>query len=171
VEGPKDSAASQRGQNPSLLRKRTVSQNEVPRASAPPGPLPAEAGVGAALKQGQSILEQIGTPDHEGWMRKKGERYNSWKVRYFVLKGPHLYCMRSNSRAETKIKGYIHITGYKVVADENIDAGRYGFRLVHEGDKVHFFSSEEKSIIREWMKALIKATITRDYQSACVRLR
>jgi hypothetical protein len=145
---------------PALLRKRTASQNEVPVAAAP------GAGPGAALKQGQSILEQIGAPDHEGWMRKKGERYNSWKVRYFVLKGPHLYCMRSNSRTETKIKGYIHIGGYKVVADETVDVGRYGFRLVHDSDKVHLFSSEEKGVIREWMKALIKATITRDYQSA-----
>ena len=31
------------------------------------------------------------------WMRKKGEHYNVWKSRYFVLKGPHLYWLRSNS--------------------------------------------------------------------------
>lgn len=51
------------------------------------------------LKVGQSIMEQIGTPDHEGWMRKKGERYNTWKTRYFVLKGPHLYYLRNNSKS------------------------------------------------------------------------
>lgn len=157
-----------RGRDPALLRKRTTSQNEVPRVGPDnEGLLSSDAGPGNALKPGQSILEQIGTPDHEGWMRKKSERYNSWKVRFFVLKGPHLYVMKSNSRAETKIKGYMHIAGYKVVADENIDPGRYGFRLVHEHDKEHYFSSEEKGIVREWMKALIKATITRDYQSEC----
>jgi hypothetical protein len=43
------------------------------------------------------ILARIGTPDHEGWMRKKGGYYNSWKKRYFVLKGKHLYWLRSNS--------------------------------------------------------------------------
>lgn len=166
MDTPRDTTASPRGQNPGVLRKRSASGGEVPRVSQVPPR--SEPGPGAALKQGQSILEQIGTPDHEGWMRKKGERYNSWKARYFVLKGPHLYCMRNNNREETKIKGYIHISNYKVVADENIDVGRYGFRLVGDGDKVHFFSSEEKSIIREWMKALIKATITRDYQSAYV---
>lgn len=50
-----------------------------------------------SFKSGQSILEQIGQPDHKGWMRKKGERYNTWKSRYFVLKGPHLYWLRSNN--------------------------------------------------------------------------
>lgn len=77
-----------RTSNPTLLRKRTMSQGDIPRLSAGDG----------TLKAGQSILEQIGTPDHNGWMRKKGERYNSWKMRYFVLKGPHLYCLRSNSK-------------------------------------------------------------------------
>ena len=50
-----------------------------------------------SLKSGQSILEQIGQPDHKGWMRKKGEHYNTWKSRYFVLKGPHLYWLKSNN--------------------------------------------------------------------------
>ena len=50
-----------------------------------------------SFKSGQSILEQIGQSDHKGWMRKKGERYNTWKTRYFVLKGPHLYWLKSNN--------------------------------------------------------------------------
>ncbi|KAJ3874772.1 hypothetical protein F5051DRAFT_415971 [Lentinula edodes] len=115
------------------------------------------------LKPGQSILDQIGEPDHAGWMRKKGDRYNSWKLRYFVLKGPHMYYMRSDSHSETKIKGYINIIGYKVTVDENVNPGKYGFRIEHENDKTHFFSSEEKVVIREWMKAIMKATIGRDY--------
>ena len=82
------------------LRKRTTSQ---PAAASNKGK--DEFGVVVAngdvvpVKQGQSILEQIGEPDHSGWMRKKGERYNSWRMRYFVLTGPHLYCLRSNSKA------------------------------------------------------------------------
>ena len=139
-----------------------------------------------ALKPGRSIVEQIGQPDHEGWLRKKGDHYNSWKLRYFIIKGPHLYILRSSSKAvsrfggrdigvvnvlttpvqETKIKGYVNIVGYKVVADENIDPGRYGFRIVHETDKTHFFSYDEQAAVREWMKAIMKATIGRDYSSA-----
>ena len=55
--------------------------------------------------------------------------------------------------------------GYKVLADENVDPGRYGFRIVHDNDKPHYFSSDEQLVVREWMKALMKATITRDYTS------
>ena len=66
---------------------------------------------------------------------------------------------------ETKIKGYINIVGYKVTVDENVDPGRYGFRIDHENDKTHYFSSEEKTVIRGWMKAMMKATIARDYTS------
>ena len=72
--------------NHAVLRKRTSSHddNVSPRGMQ-------------MLKQGQSILQQIGEPDHVGWMRKKGDRYNSWKQRYFVLKGHHLYILKSAS--------------------------------------------------------------------------
>ena len=55
--------------------------------------------------------------------------------------------------------------GYRMVADENIDPGRYGFKLLHESDRSHFFSSDEQMVIREWMRSLMKATIDRDYTS------
>ena len=67
---------------------------------------------------------------------------------------------------EVKIKGYVNTTGYRIVADEKIDPGKYGFKLVHESEKAHYFSSEEQSVIREWMKALMKSSIDRDYSSA-----
>jgi hypothetical protein len=66
---------------------------------------------------------------------------------------------------ETKIKGYINIIGYKVTVDENVDPGRYGFRIDHDHDKTHYFSSDEKMVVRDWMKAIMKATIGRDYSS------
>ena len=66
---------------------------------------------------------------------------------------------------ETKIKGYVNILGYKVTVDENVNPGRYGFRIEHDHDKTHYFSSDEKSAIRDWMKAIMKATIGRDYTS------
>ncbi|KAL0950372.1 hypothetical protein HGRIS_010337 [Hohenbuehelia grisea] len=154
--------------HPSLLRKRAVSTPKSPDAAVASVVSPKSPEVANGLKDGQSILEQIGEPDHNGWMRKKSDRYNSWKMRYFVLKGPHLYCLRSNSKAETKIKGYIHIVGYKVTVDENVDPGRYGFKIEHDHDKTHFFSSEEKTVIRDWMKAIMKATIGRDYTKPVV---
>ncbi|CAL1699992.1 unnamed protein product [Somion occarium] len=162
---PKEKIGGASPQDRSILRKRTTSTVDAsvirPGATAVQGP-------GPNLVSGRSILEQIGTPDHNGWMRKKSDRYNTWKTRYFVLKGSHLYCLRSNNKSETKIKGYVNILGYRVQADENVDPGRYGFQIVHDTDKTHYFSSDEQIVIREWMKALMKATITRDYTNPVV---
>lgn len=52
--------------------------------------------------------------------------------------------------------------------DENLGPGKYGFRIDHDEDKTHYFSSDEKVVIREWMKAIMKATIGRDYTSASI---
>ena len=74
-----------------LLRKRGIGV-EVPRSPVPP-----PSGKGPGLVQGRSVLEQIGTPDFNGWLMKRGEHYSIWKNRYCVLKGHNLYWMRSNS--------------------------------------------------------------------------
>jgi hypothetical protein len=71
--------AKEKPTDPALLRKR---------GSPMPG----------TLKPGMGMLDQIGEPDYSGWMRKRGDRYNNWKQRYFILKGPHLYYLRSNSK-------------------------------------------------------------------------
>jgi hypothetical protein len=52
---------------------------------------------GTTGAKGSSAVSQIGTPDFAGFMKKKGERYNTWKTRYFVLKGPHLYYMKDET--------------------------------------------------------------------------
>jgi hypothetical protein len=52
-----------------------------------------------------------------------------------------------------------------MIADENVDPGKYGFRLLHDSDRSHFFSSDEQMVVRGWMRALMKATIDRDYTS------
>jgi hypothetical protein len=45
----------------------------------------------------RTALERIGTPDHMGWMRKKGEKYPTWKLRYFILKGANLYYLKTQN--------------------------------------------------------------------------
>lgn len=60
--------------------------------------------------------------------------------------------------------------GYKVIADENANPGSYGFRIIHEKEPSHFFSLQEQHLVRDWMKALMKATINRDYSGqSCSR--
>ena len=79
-----------------VLRKRTSSTSDVTARSPA---LAAQAAGAPAIKPGRSVLEQIGTSDHNGWMRKKNDQFNSWRMRYFVLKGPHLYILKSNDKS------------------------------------------------------------------------
>ena len=81
-------------EQPATLRKRTASNPNLATAGAKP-----ETVNNGIIKEGVSIIGQIGEPDHAGWMRKKADKYNSWKVRYFILKGSHLYFLRSNNES------------------------------------------------------------------------
>ncbi|CAE6535289.1 unnamed protein product [Rhizoctonia solani] len=124
-------------------RKRNISGPVGPSRSASPAgdfnnhPQHSARAISAVINRdlgaGALALNQIGEPDYSGWMRKKGDRYNSWKL------------------------------SYKVIADENVNPGRYGFRIVHDSAKQHFFSSEQQGVIREWIRALMKITILRNY--------
>lgn len=109
----------------------------------------------------RTALERIGTPDHMGWMRKKGEKYPTWKLRYFILKGPNLYYLKAQN--EIRIKGLIKLTGFKVLMDADVHPGRYGFRIIHDNGSTHLFSADDSKLLRDWMKAMMKATIDRDW--------
>ncbi|ORY90693.1 hypothetical protein BCR35DRAFT_299255 [Leucosporidium creatinivorum] len=119
-----------------------------------------------AVTDGSNLLERIGTPDYTGWMQKKGEKYNSWKPRFFVLKGIHLYWLKGEG--EQKAKGFINLRGYRVISDPNVHVGQFGFKIVHDHERPHFFSAAEQVTIRTWMKEIMKATIGRDYSEVVV---
>ncbi|TYJ58064.1 hypothetical protein B9479_001159 [Cryptococcus floricola] len=112
---------------------------------------------------GGSALQKIGNPDYSGYMKKKGERYGGWKSRYVVLKGPTLYVLKSEHADSLKDK--INLHNHRVVADASAPSGSYGLRLAPNtsGEPAHFFSANEQTTVRGWMKALLKATIERDY--------
>lgn len=140
------------------------------------GPTPATGGGGAAASMnGGGALKQIGTPDHAGYLKKKGERYGGWKSRYVVLKGSTLYILKSENADSLKDRIDLLHT-HRIMADENANPGSYGFRLAPSSHgtaapapaasasaKSHTFSSSEQTVVRGWMKALLKATIARDY--------
>jgi hypothetical protein len=94
----KEKAQKEKDQS-NTLRKRTSAPPTSPKKGKDEAVVIASNGDVVPVKQGQSILEQIGEADHSGWMRKKGDRYNNWRIRYFVLTGTHLYCLRSNNKA------------------------------------------------------------------------
>ncbi|CAG8783351.1 35416_t:CDS:2, partial [Racocetra persica] len=117
-------------------------------------------------EEDEEILKDIGTPDYEGWLMKQDDKYKSWKNRFCVLRKQTLFYFQSDKTAQTsRLKGTINIMGYRVIPDENILQGKYGFKLVHDTERAHYFAHENLGKIREWMKAIMKATISRDLTS------
>ncbi|WVQ71946.1 hypothetical protein IAR50_001488 [Cryptococcus sp. DSM 104548] len=121
------------------------------------------AAAAGSTATGGSALQKIGTPDYAGHLKKKGERYGGWKTRYVVLKGPTLYVLKSEHADSLKDK--INLHNHRVVADASAPSGSYGLRLAPNttSEAAHFFSANEQTTVRGWMKALLKATIERDY--------
>ncbi|KAF9578777.1 polar growth protein, partial [Lunasporangiospora selenospora] len=105
-------------------------------------------------------LELIGKPDYAGWLKKRGDTYRTWKSRWFMLKGVTLYYM--NSPKDNASKDYINLVGYKIIQDENIYAGKYCFKAVHEDLRNFYFYTESEHDMKGWLKALMKVTIGRD---------
>ncbi|KAF9197116.1 polar growth protein [Haplosporangium sp. Z 11] len=105
-------------------------------------------------------LDLIGKPDYAGWLKKRGDTYRTWKSRWFMLKGVTLYYM--NSPKDDASKDYINLIGYKIIQDENIYAGKYCFKAVHEEYRNFYFYTESEGDMKGWLKALMKVTIGRD---------
>lgn len=61
------------------------------------------------------------------------------------------------------MKGIIHLKGYKIIADESIYPGKYSFKAQHDRERTFFFYTDTKESMRTWIKMLMKATITRDF--------
>ncbi|BGP22425.1 phospholipid binding protein [Rhodotorula toruloides] len=120
----------------------------------------------AELVTDGNLMDKIGRPDHSGWMRKRGEKYNTWKMRFFVLKGVYLYYLKTE--AEQKAKGVIDLTGYRLLSDPDIRPGEYAFKIVHDTERAHYFAAAEQITVRTWMKEIMKATILRDYSTPVV---
>jgi hypothetical protein len=101
------------------------------------------------------------TPDMEGWLHKQGDKYKTWNKRWFVLKGTNLFYFKSPR--DIRMKGIINLRGYRVISDDSIMTGKWCFKTQHERERTFFFYCDTEDAMREWVKALMKATILRDY--------
>ncbi|KAI9281758.1 hypothetical protein BC943DRAFT_354403 [Umbelopsis sp. AD052] len=138
------------GQPPSGLRGPESQIMHRPSVDAPSGqrfPLP---------EPGQ-------LPEKEGWLHKQSDKYKTWNRRWFVLKGPNLFYFKSPR--DVRMKGIINLRGYKISIDEDINPGKYCFKAKHERERTFFFYTDGDVELRQWVKALMKATISRDFSA------
>lgn len=63
------------------------------------------------------------------------------------------------------MKGIINLKGYRIEVDESIQPGKYCFMAHHERERTFYFYTESEKPMKDWLKALMKATIARDFAS------
>ncbi|KAI8875731.1 hypothetical protein K501DRAFT_144619, partial [Backusella circina FSU 941] len=101
------------------------------------------------------------SPELEGWMYKRSERFKTWNKRWFTLQNFNLIYFKNSK--DTKAKGIIHLNGYKVIPDTISTSGKkYSFKLHHEREKDFQFYTEDLNTMKKWTQALMKTTIKRD---------
>ena len=147
-----------------VMPNEPIAQPSVPSVSLDD---PAYSGATASdAADRQSVLNRIGSIARQGWVKKRGERYNRWNNRYLILHGMDLIVLRDPGA--DKVKNLIPLHGYKVVSDESANAVGYTFKIVHDTQRTHYFSFEDATAMRGWMKAIMKATIGRDFSQPVI---
>jgi sugar/nucleoside kinase (ribokinase family) len=63
------------------------------------------------------------------------------------------------------MKGIINLRGYRIKVDESIHPGNYCFKIHHDRERTFYFYTEHEKSMKDWLKALMKATIARDFTS------
>lgn len=63
------------------------------------------------------------------------------------------------------MKGIINLKGYRIEVDESIHPGKYCFKAHHGKERTFYFFTEHEKAMKDWLKALMKATIARDFAS------
>ncbi|KAG2230732.1 hypothetical protein INT48_004785 [Thamnidium elegans] len=108
-----------------------------------------------------TLAEVSSCPDMEGWLYKQGDKYKTWNKRWFVLKTNNLFYFKSPKAV--RMKGIINLKGYRIEVDESIHSGKYCFKVHHERERTFYFYTDFEKSMKEWLKALMKATIARDF--------
>jgi hypothetical protein len=60
------------------------------------------------INTNNEVLKKIGIPDHDGWLKKQGDKYRSWKNRFCILKGATLYYLKSDKVIKDIINFFLH---------------------------------------------------------------
>lgn len=63
------------------------------------------------------------------------------------------------------MKGIINLRGYRIICDETIYAGKFCFKAQHERERTFYFYTDSEEVLKAWTKAMMKATIARDFNA------
>ncbi|KAG0181035.1 polar growth protein [Apophysomyces sp. BC1034] len=128
-------------------------------SSKPQNVLPVASRVSVdSIAQRMGMADNHVTPDIEGWLHKQSDKYKTWNKRWFVLKGPNMFYFKS-----PKVRIQYRIL--RIVYDESIHSGKYSFKAQHDRERTFYFYTDSETSLKAWIKALLKATISRDLEA------
>ncbi|KAF7730053.1 polar growth protein [Apophysomyces ossiformis] len=138
--------------------------NDVKKFSTPQNVLPVASRASMdGIAQRLGISDNKMVPDIEGWLHKQSDKYKTWNKRWFVLKGSNMFYFKGPK--EIRMKGIINLRGYKIIYDESIHSGKYSFKAQHDRERTFYFYTDSEASLKAWIKALLKATISRDLEA------
>jgi hypothetical protein len=126
------------------------------------------------------VAEAVKNADFSGWLRKRSERNYQWNMRFFVLRGTRLAYYLTDE--DTQERGLIDINAYKVqIVDDILFYGpaKLTFKVIPPAPgasrslnftppRTIYFNAETATLMKEWMTAMTKATIGRDWSSPVI---
>ncbi|KAI9317750.1 hypothetical protein BX666DRAFT_2154550 [Dichotomocladium elegans] len=98
--------------------------------------------------------------DMEGWLHKRGDKCKLWSKRWFVLSGSDLFCFRNPG--DSVVKATICLRNHRILLDEHICTGKYCFKLQDTHGRTFYFYTTSEQSLKDWVRALLKASIVRD---------
>eukprot|EP01117_Protostelium_nocturnum_P018572 TRINITY_DN779_c0_g1_i1.p1 TRINITY_DN779_c0_g1~~TRINITY_DN779_c0_g1_i1.p1 ORF type:complete len:476 (-),score=169.89 TRINITY_DN779_c0_g1_i1:80-1507(-) len=96
-------------------------------------------------------VASLGGGEKSGWLTKEGGSVRSWKKRYFVLKGKHIYYFKSQK--DTTMTGRIDLEPSSTVVETNLKQPYFAFCV--KGTRRPFnIYSETPQDRKEWMDTI-----------------
>lgn len=98
-------------------------------------------------------VASLNPPDKEGFLTKQGGSIKTWKRRWFVLKGKHLYYFKT--RSDLEATGVILLEPDSFVKEErDKDKKRRSMFSVGTSHRVFFIHADSDTEMRQWMEAI-----------------
>ena len=91
----------------------------------------------------------------QGWLKKQGRRFKTWKWRYFVLRADTL-CYYTDKNMQT-LKGSMKITpGAKIVIQMGLEYDQFHFIVYTDARKL-LISCPTRDLMQKWVDSIQSA--------------
>lgn len=133
-------------------RKRYGSNLEAPRGAATARPTSTVSYLSTDFDAIDGTIMPVSPSEvpieYKGYLHKHGRIFRGWKMRYFELQGPHLYCYRDDSKA--KCLGEIDLNLCGDVRASTVASFGHAFDIVTTR-RIHTLAARTEEEMKQWI--------------------